>query len=280
MKDALKRTAPGWLLAVYRRIRQGGRRAARALSPTRACRVRQLVIRIGVSSDIEEFRAETYGSKEPETLDWLDGQLQDGDVFMDVGANVGLYSLYAAMARPKSRVYAFEPESQNFARLCRNLALNGVLNVVPCNLPLAGREGFDWFEVSSLEPGSALHSFAGPGAFQTAGGQAVLRQGALAVTLDALVCKYGVPQPALLKIDVDGTEEAILDGAEAVLASPQLRSLLVEVTDRGDGRGGGWAERKLERFGFRAAGGGAWTDFRGLRSQNQIFQRSGRPGAS
>ena len=53
------------------------------------------------------FRANTFSTKEPETLEWLDKSESDG-VFFDIGANVGLYSLYYA-ATKKGKVYAFEP---------------------------------------------------------------------------------------------------------------------------------------------------------------------------
>ena len=53
------------------------------------------------------FRANTFSTKEPETLEWLDESESDG-VFFDIGANVGLYSLYYG-ATKKGNVYAFEP---------------------------------------------------------------------------------------------------------------------------------------------------------------------------
>lgn len=56
---------------------------------------------------------------------------RDGDIFYDVGANIGLYSLYAAKLRPTCRVFAFEPVSHNFGNLCENLLLNRVANVTP-----------------------------------------------------------------------------------------------------------------------------------------------------
>ena len=46
-------------------------------------------------------------------LEWLDEKLQDGDVFFDVGANVGIYSIYAALRNKKTTIYAFEPEYSN-----------------------------------------------------------------------------------------------------------------------------------------------------------------------
>ncbi len=60
------------------------------------------------------FRARTLLSKEPDTIEWLKG-MKDGDVFWDIGANVGVYTLFAAANHVK--VYAFEPESRNYSLL-------------------------------------------------------------------------------------------------------------------------------------------------------------------
>src|SRR5262245_23295686 len=70
------------------------------------------------------WRAQTFDTEEPDTVQWLDS-IEPGDCLWDVGANVGLYSIYAARFK-KCRVYAFEPESQNFALLIENIALNHV----------------------------------------------------------------------------------------------------------------------------------------------------------
>ena len=127
----------------------------------RRCEVRGLSITVGVSSETERYRADTYADKEPETLDWLDKNLRDGDVLYDIGANIGVYSLYAAKRRPNCRVYAFEPAGQNFARLLRNISINRLDNVIPCNTPLSDEQSFALFFVSDLEAGSAFHNLGG-----------------------------------------------------------------------------------------------------------------------
>ena len=62
---------------------------------------------------ITKFRALTFKDKETEMLDWLEENLQYGDVFLEVGADVGIYSIYAALRKPKTMVYAFEPDYSN-----------------------------------------------------------------------------------------------------------------------------------------------------------------------
>src|SRR5690348_17425764 len=75
--------------------------------------------------------------KEPFTVEWLERSLEPGQVFYDIGANVGAYSLIAAKTTAnRARIFAFEPSPASFLDLCRNVSLNGCAeSVVP--LPLA-----------------------------------------------------------------------------------------------------------------------------------------------
>lgn len=267
-------SAPDLLKSAYRHSRFVLRSAVRSFGTRAAtCKVRNVAIRIGVSSEMEHFRADTYSTKEPETLEWLEKELRDDDVFFDVGANIGLYSLYAAKLNPRCAIYSFEPESQNYARLCQNIFLNDVTNILPCGFPLSDRETFDYFRVSSLEPGSALHSLEVSGDFPKRPVAVALRQGVLSITLDALVVKYGLPSPTILKIDVDGIEDKILNGAASVLRDGRLRTALVELNFRGPTEFGE-ATRQITSFGFELARKSDWIwEQNGLKSQNCIFYR-------
>ena len=70
--------------------------------------------KLSVDSPTLLMRANTFFSKEPETLAWIDA-MTENDVLFDVGANIGIYSVYAALKGLK--VFAFEPESLNYAEL-------------------------------------------------------------------------------------------------------------------------------------------------------------------
>jgi len=267
----LKRALAELPSIVYWEGRHVVRAARRFLLPVRWCRVGGVRVALVVSSSSEHYRADTYATKEPETIEWLRARLEDDDVLFDVGANVGLYSLYAAKLRPGCRVYAFEPESHSFSSLTRNILVNRLENVTPCSLALSDRESFELFHVYGQEPGSALHSLGAPSELRSE--PPTIRQGTVATTLDRLVFSHGLPHPTLLKIDVDGIEERILDGAGAMLASGKVRSILVEVTRRGEAETT-WAERRLAAFGYSLTARSAWTiELRGLRSQNYVFDR-------
>lgn len=249
------------------------RAARRVVRPVAHCKVDGLSIAIRISTPNEHYRADTYATKEPETIEWLRENLRDGDAFYDVGANIGLYSLYAAKLRPGCRVFAFEPESHNFGNLCGNLLLNRIENVTPCFFPLSSHEEFAPFYVYDLRPGGALHSLGRLSPLRD--GPPLVTTGAIAATIDVLVSRHGLPAPDLLKLDVDGNEEEILDGAAAVLASGSLRSILVEVTCPDEHKPVlSWAESKLAPYGYHLKGKSAWSiDLSGQRSANFIFAR-------
>lgn len=174
---------------------------------------------------LTRFRADSFATKEPETLDWMDA-LPSEAVLWDVGANVGLYSLYAALRG--LQVVACEPSAFNLELLARNVMLNGLedrITILPVPLTAWPEPGL--FRCSTTEWGGALATFLqhygqiGParpavGAYRTVG-----------LALDDAPAIFRLPPPDYLKIDVDGIEPLILEGARQTL--PQVRSVLVEV---------------------------------------------------
>ena len=113
-----------------------GQIAANAMSRTQQVSHHGVDLVFSIPNGLNEFRVETFSSKEPETLNWIDGMPQ-GSVMWDIGANVGLYSCYAAKHRG-CKVFAFEPSVFNLELLARNISLNGVTDlatIVP--LPLS-----------------------------------------------------------------------------------------------------------------------------------------------
>jgi FkbM family methyltransferase len=206
------------------------------------CHVRGSDILLEVHSEIEKFRAKTYATKERETLDWIERYFKPGEVMYDIGANIGLYSLFAAKhLRGQCKVYAFEPEALNHAQLSKSIYLNGLSDVVlPCCLAVTDKLCFDRFYLhprnfqnmaaGHLVPGSALHSFGSTEDYSGASFQPFHLQGAVGVSLDHLWQTWGLDFPNHVKIDVDGLEEKIIGGAKQTLADPRLKSVLVEVS--------------------------------------------------
>lgn len=194
------------------------------VDPMRTSVVRGQKIDIGFSNPLEGFRISTYSSKEPETLDWIDESVSTGSILFDIGANIGLYSIYAAKKFSTAQIFAFEPEALNFTRLTRNIRANHLGNITPMNIALAEKTAFGYLYLSDTVASSALHSFGDPQPDPKK-----LRQGIVGVSLDDLVFRLGFPAPTHIKLDVDGIEEKIILGASQVLGSPSLISLLVEI---------------------------------------------------
>ncbi|MBF0332444.1 MAG: FkbM family methyltransferase [Alphaproteobacteria bacterium] len=181
------------------------------------------------------WRAATYHSEEPQTIEWLDA-MDETSVYWDVGSNVGLYAIHAAKFR-KARVLALEPESQNFALLCENIALNGVGALCrPACLAVASRSGPGEIAVRYITKGGAYNQFSDgeapyvPESAETAAAKGpVLRQMVYGVSLDDLVALWGETPPTHLKIDVDGLEPQIVAGARKLFDQPSLRTVLIEI---------------------------------------------------
>jgi len=180
-------------------------------------------------NELTQWRATTFFTKEPETLEWIDG-FAEGDTLWDIGANIGCYTLYAA--RQGRKVLAFEPAFTNYALLNRNIATNGLDGLVRAYcLALAERPQADALCLADLSLGAANCQFGAPRQrTHVPGNRAVaFRQGMFGLAGDALVHDYGLDAPTHIKIDVDGIEELILLGARQTLRDPRLKSVLVEI---------------------------------------------------
>ena len=172
--------------------------------------------------------------KEPGTCDWIRNSVKEGDVFYDVGANIGIYTVLAANRVGKSgRVFAFEPHSPTFSRLLENIAANHLEGVVAaCNFALHETQGFFPFVFSSPDAGasnSQLDSQSDPGRDKAPQGISELKYSA---SVDSLVAAGSFPAPDHVKIDVDGNELLILRGMARLLQSGNgPRSIQVEIND-------------------------------------------------
>lgn len=178
----------------------------------------------------EHYRCVTFFTKEEGTLAWMKNALQEGDVFFDIGANIGLYSLYAAKLGRNVKVYAFEPHKYTFVNLMDNIAGNNLLaSITPIAVPLGDACGISTMNYADMDSGSSMSQV---GHSKHPGGEFApkLQEIIYCVTLDELVEKKAVPTPNHIKIDVDGNELPILKGMKKLLASAQKpKTIQVEV---------------------------------------------------
>ena len=171
--------------------------------------------------------------KEPETIQWIESYFQEGQVFYDVGANVGAYSLVASkFLNGNIQVYAFEPGSATYSQLCKNININNFQHTItPLPVALSDTTAIDVFNYHNLAPGGALHTLGDPIDYKGEVFEPVSTQPVLAYRLDDLIRQFSLPVPNHIKIDVDGIEFKILTGGKETLCNPVVRSLLVELEE-------------------------------------------------
>lgn len=188
-------------------------------------------IRLAITSRAEHAYRVHSCAREPETVAWIERELRPGDVFFDVGANVGAYSLVAAKyTAGAARVFAFEPAFATFAALSRNVALNGCDGVVvPLPIALSDETTLGEFAYSDVASGASLHAYAGHVHPKLASFHPVLRQAVVSYRIDDLLRGWPIPVPNLVKIDVDGAELAVLRGAAETLRDARVRTLSIEI---------------------------------------------------
>ena len=172
-------------------------------------------------------RVDTIFSKEPCTLEWIASFAQT-DILIDVGANVGMYSIWTA-ATKQIQVFAFEPEAQNYALLNRNILLNNLGSRIKAYcIALSDQPGLTSLYMQDLRPGGSNHAVGEALNFRHKPMKASFEQGCIADTLDRLVASGSVPLPNHIKIDVDGFENKVIAGARDILKNAMIRSLLIE----------------------------------------------------
>lgn len=139
-------------------------------------------------------------------------QLQRDAAVVDVGANIGDFSIQAAKLCPAGLIYAVEPVSANLKCLQRQLELNGTENVVVIPIALGGQEG------QALIHASGGHSSLYWGSAET--------EVVNVTTLQSLMAAHGIERIDLLKLDCEGAEWDILPAAECLL--PRIRAISME----------------------------------------------------
>jgi len=175
-----------------------------------------------------KWRVDTLFTKEPDTIEWIRGFSRD-DILVDIGANVGMYTIWAAQTAGV-QVFSFEPESQNFGLLYKNIMLNGLSGrVTGFCAALADREEVSVLHLSDFGLGGSCHSFGEKVDYHLRPHDFAYAQGCISTTLDALVGRGTLPVPNHIKIDVDGLEHKVLAGCRETLKDRRVKSVLVEL---------------------------------------------------
>lgn len=187
-----------------------------------------LNLSFSVPNALCQYRADSFSTKEPETLEWIDG-IPAGSVIWDIGANVGLYACYAAKARG-CRVFAFEPSVFNLEILARNIVLNELteqITIIP--LPLTDHLTMSKLNMTATEWGGALSTFGQAYGHDGAPIHKVFEVPTIGISMVDAVRLLGVAQPDFIKMDVDGIEHLILAGGAPILR--EIKSASIEIND-------------------------------------------------
>ena len=194
--------------------------------------------------------------KETWTCEWI-YSLPKGSVLWDVGANVGIMTLIAAACDNVEAVVAIEPFSANYDAIVQNARMNGLSDkIIAIAGGLSDSTGFFPLNLENVTPGGALHSFGNIAKIgEKRKGECVGRQMCAAYRMDDLVELEGIPFPTHIKVDVDGFEERLLDGASRVLQDRRVKGAQIETMDptAAEARKKNAVTKLMTGFGFRLA---------------------------
>ena len=236
------------------------------------------LFKLKTTTSHDRMRHKTFFQKEPETIKWLDSLADihgnDQFVFYDIGANIGIYSLYLSAINPTCKIFAIEPESTNFSSLNTNIGLNGFTKIRPCMLALSDKTSFQDLHVSIIESGAGASAVGQD--YQYVKNRQIHKQGVMSYKLDDLVNEDYFEFPNFIKIDVDGHENQILEGAQCVIADRRLKGMLIEYEYQSQKNKDEFI-KYVEEYGFSFSLESDWTDQvedLGVSIQNFIFTRN------
>ena len=135
---------------------------------------------------------------------FLENVLKEGDTFIDIGANIGTLSLKASTLVGEGKVYSFEPHPNTFKYLEGNIALNSFSNISAFNVGLGEKQGVLRFTDNRSDDQNS-----------------VSEDGDIEVTINTLD-QYEISDISLLKLDVEGFEKFVLEGAKSTLAKTKV----------------------------------------------------------
>jgi FkbM family methyltransferase len=217
----------GWDV-IYRRVTKPLRKVSWLLKSRKADSMDIAAgVKIRLSFNDELVRLIYMGEFENKERNFVWCYLRPGDVFLDIGANIGVYSLLAACRiAPTGIVHAFEPDPFTFDRLSANVELNGYSNVQLNQIALSdAREQREL--LLSINGFSAYNSFTKP-LFDNIEMQ---KQIVECTTLDDYIRSNGIQKIDLIKIDVEGWEIHVIAGGHTLLSRADAPTLLVEFND-------------------------------------------------
>lgn len=215
------------VVAVARVLNRAGLRGVNRLARNAARRLSRDVVRVKadglvVQGPVDSWRVLTQiasGTFEPFEVDLFKQAVKEGMTVLDIGANIGFYSLLAArLVGPRGKVYAFEPDPRTTASLRENLRANGLPNVTVIQKAASDQSGLREFKLSRTASHSGLYSSMSP--------ESVLGTIRVeTVAVDEVLLRESVD---VIKLDAEGEEAAVLKGLRRTLERSPRAQLFVE----------------------------------------------------
>ncbi len=190
-------------------------------------------IKFFVPNKAVNLRVKRFYSKEPGTLEWIDNFNNDNIIFWDIGSNIGLFSIYASIKHKKIKVYSFEPSTSNLRVLSRNISINNLQEKIIINqFPLTLKQNtYQILKETRFQEGCASNSFGEDFGFD---GNKIYEKNSYKVfgnNINNLIENKILEIPDYIKVDVDGIEHLILEGADKYLNSDKIKSISVELNE-------------------------------------------------
>ncbi len=193
------------------------------------------IIQFYTPSLLASFRAKTVLTKEPDTINWLNEHGSEDKYLFDIGANLGVYSIYYAK-KFNAKVFAFEPSFKNLEIMARNIRLNSLhANITIISNPITEKFTISNFFQGDFKAGAAEASFDNEklvekfkSIHRENESKEKISYNTLGLSIDGLLNLDLLKIPKLVKIDVDGNEVEILNGCNEFLAKSEKTSILIE----------------------------------------------------
>lgn len=182
-------------------------------------------------------RVESFFTKEPETLNWINNFEEDKRkkiVFWDIGANIGIYSIYAATKFKDIEIISFEPSTSNTRTLSRNISINNLYDKIKIfPIALCDKENIISFfnETKFAEGGASSVYNDTKDEFGNLLNEKKIKNkyNIFGTSIDFLIMENILVCPNYIKMDVDGIEHLILNGAKNLLSNKNLQELSIEM---------------------------------------------------
>ena len=198
------------------------------LDPVRIVELGDKVIKFCTPNLMTLDRVWNLFHAEPVTIEWI-LNFKENETLFDIGANVGTYGIFASIMR-YATVFAFEPESQNFGLLTKNILYNNLSErMTAWPVAISDEQKFSLLNLWGFRAGNSHHFFDESLNFKLEKENFPFVQGAVSTTIDSLVEAQIIPIPDHIKIDVDGIEDKVVNGAWDTLSHQGVQSILIEL---------------------------------------------------